>query len=31
MMKDVIFKAYKKDGCIGHRNTFCKAIYNTIF
>lgn len=27
----IIFKTYKKDQCIGHRNTLCKAIYNMIF
>lgn len=26
-----MFKAYKKDGCVGHRNTLCKAIYNAVF
>lgn len=31
MPGQVIFKAYKKDGCQGHRNTLCKAIYNAIF
>ncbi len=31
MMGQVMFKAYNKDGCIGHRNTLCKAIYNSLF
>jgi len=24
-------KAYTKEGCEGHRNTLCKAIYNSVF
>jgi hypothetical protein len=31
MMGEVMYKAYTKEGCEGHRNTFCKAIYNSIF
>ena len=31
MMGQTMFKAYKKDGCLGHRNTLCKAIYNAVF
>lgn len=31
MHKDVCFKPYSKAGCIGNRNTICKAIYNAMF
>lgn len=31
MPGQIIYKAYKKNGCEGHRNTLCKAVYNAIF
>jgi myosin heavy subunit len=31
MHKDVCLKPYSKAGCIGNRNTICKAIYNAMF
>lgn len=31
MLKETSFKAYNKLGCISNRNTFSKAIYNSIF
>ena len=28
---EIMYKPYKKNDCIGNRNTLCKAIYNSIF
>jgi myosin heavy subunit len=31
ILKEITYKAYNKDGCLGNRNTLAKSLYNSIF